>query len=302
MQIRCASKERMMNMHTYAIVTDGSCDLPKNICSEYGLTVIPLYYTLSGAVTKRYPDREKGFDSEDFYKMLRSGIQVKTSSPNLDDFRDVFVPLLKSGKDVLYIGFSSGLSGTFNVGRLCAQELREEFPERKITVLDSLCASLGLGLVVLETLKLQRRGGSYEDAVSLARSHAARMHHWFTVDDLMHLKRGGRIGSGTAVMGTVLQIKPLLRMSTEGTLEVFSKTRARRNALKQLADLVGENILPGTAAAISHANCLEDARFIRDILRRVYRLDNILIEDIDPAVGGHGGPGAIAVFCLGKER
>lgn len=289
-------------MQTYAIVTDGACDLPESICREYDLTVIPLYYTLSGAVTKRFPDRGDPFDPQDFYKMLRSGIQVKTSSPSPDDFRSRLIPLLQAGKDVLYIGFSSGVSGTFNVARLCAQELREEFPERQITVLDSLCCSLGLGLVVLEALKLQKKGGSYEEVLTLARTHAARMHHWFTVDDLMHLKRGGRIGSGTAVVGTVLQIKPLLRMSTEGTLEVFSKTRARRNALKQLADLVGENILPGTWAAISHADCLEDARFVRDILRRVYRLENILMADIDPAVGGHGGPGAIAVFCLGKER
>ncbi len=284
----------------YAIVTDGSCDLPEALCRENQLTVIPLYYTLSGAVTRKFPDPDKPFDPKDFYRMLRTGIQVTTAAPSIGDFQHWIQPLLEMGKDVLYIGFSSGLSGTYNAARLAALELAEDFPERKIHILDSKCGSLGLGLLLLETVRMQKGGCSFEEACLFAEQTARRIRHWFTVDDLMHLRRGGRIGSGTAVVGTVLQIKPLLRMSTEGTLEMFSKTRARRNVLKQLADLVGENMQPGSMAAISHGDALEDAYFIRDILRRVYHVQQILITDIDPVVGGHGGPGAIAAFCVQK--
>lgn len=285
-------------MSDFALFTDGACDLPVQYCKEEHITVVPLYYTLSSATTYCYPEQDSEFDAKEFYQMLRSGIQSKTAAPSIEDFISYMRPVLEQGKDVLYLAFSAKLSGTFNVARLAADELSEEFPDRKILILNTRCVSLGQGLLVMQVAEKIKTGCTLEEAFLFAENLSLRIQHLCVMDDLMFLKRGGRISSSTAFVGSVLQIKPMLRTNTEGELEVFSKSRGRKNAVKQLADIVGKNTLPNTTVCISHADSMEDAVFIRDILRRVYNIRSIIIQDIGPVLGSHSGPATVAAFSI----
>ncbi len=287
-------------MSSYVIFTDGPCDLPESYCKEHDLTVIPLYCTLSSGGTIQYPANEK-FDFKNYYDALRNGVTVKTAAPSMEDFKKRMAPVLREGKDILYLGFSAKLSGSYNVGRLAADDLMEEFPGRKVLCVNTKCASLGEGLLVTLVVDKMEAGASLEEAYAYAEEMVPKIRHWFTVDDLMHLKRGGRISAGTAIFGTMLQIKPLLRVNEEGGLESFDKIRGRRAALKQLADYIGENMVPDTLVALSSADCDEDAQFVKDILRRKYGIKRILTSSIDPVVGGHSGPGTVAAFCVDKN-
>ncbi len=287
-------------MREFVIITDGPCDLPKNYCEEHQVTVVPLYVSLAGAAPVFFP--ADTFDTKGFYDALREAKPVKTSAPSIDDFRNVMLPYLQNGKDILYVGFSSKLSATYNAARLAAEDFKESFPERRILCLDSKCASLGQGLLVDLLVQKRESGWSLEDTFAYGEKMIPRIRHWFTVDDLMHLKRGGRISGTTAIFGTMLQIKPILRVNEEGGLEPYSKVRGRRTALKQLADYIGENMVPDTLTAISHGDCEEDAIFVRDILRRKYGIKKIMMNLVDPIVGAHSGPGTLAVFYVDKNE
>ncbi len=287
-------------MREFVIMTDGPCDLPRSYCEEHGVTVIPLYVSLAGAAPVPFP--AESFDTKAFYDALREAKPVKTSAPNIEDCRKAMLPYLQAGKDILHVGFSSKLSAAYNTARLAAEELKEEFPGREILCLDSKCASLGQGLLVDLLVQKRENGCGLEETYAYGEEMLPRIRHWFTVDDLMHLKRGGRISSTTAVLGTMLQIKPILRVNEEGGLEQHSKVRGRRAALKQLADYVGENMVPGTMTAISHGDCEEDAQFVRDILRRKYGVKQIMMNLVDPIVGAHSGPGTLAVFYVEKTE
>lgn len=288
-------------MSEFVIFTDGPCDLPESYCKEHRITVIPLYVSLAGAAPLEFPGKS-GFDTKAFYDALREAAPVKTSAPNIENFKNAMLPSLQDGKDILYVGFSSKLSATYNVGRLAAEDLMEQFPGRKILCIDSKCASLGQGLLVDLLVQKRESGCSLEDTYAYGMQMYSRIRHWFTVADLMHLKRGGRISSGTAIVGTMLQIKPILRVNEEGGLESYSKVRGRRTALKQLADYVGENMVPDTTTAISHGDAPEDAQFVKDILRRKYGVKKIIVNLVDPIVGAHSGPGTLAVFYVDKNE
>ncbi len=287
-------------MQNYVIFTDGPCDLSESYCKEHELTVVPLYCTLSTGGTVQFPARED-FNAKEYYDSLRNGVTVKTAAPSIEDYKNRMIPMLKAGKDILYLGFSAKLSGAYNAGRLAAQELMEEFPGRKVLCVNTKCASLGEGLLVTLVVEKRESGASIEEAHAYAEEMAPKIRHWFTVDDLMHLKRGGRIGAGTAIFGTMLQIKPLLRVNDEGGLESFDKVRGRRASLMKIADFIGENMVPDSRVAISHGDCEEDANFVRDILRRKYGVKQIIMNLVDPIVGGHSGPGTVAVFCVDKN-
>ncbi len=287
-------------MPSYVIFTDGPCDLPESYCKEHDLTVVPLYCTLSSGETVQYPAKDD-FDMKGYYDALRGGVTTKTAAPGMEDFKKRMAPVLQSGRDILYLGFSAKLSGSYNVGRLAAQELMEEFPGRKVLCVNTKAASLGEGLLVTLVVEKRAAGATIEEACAYAEEMVPKIRHWFTVDNLMHLKRGGRISAGTAIFGTMLQIKPLLKVNEEGGLESFDKVRGRRAALKQLADFIGENMVPDTLVAISHGDCEEDALFVRDILRRKYNVKQIMMNYVDPIVGGHSGPGTVAAFCVDKN-
>lgn len=287
-------------MSEFVIITDGPCDLPASYCEEHRVTVVPLYVSIASAAPVYFP--AETFDTKAFYDSLRETIPVKTSAPSMDDFKKYMLPFLQDGKDILYVGFSAKLSATFNVARLAAEELMEAYPQRKILCLNSKCASLGQGLFVTLLVNKRENGCTLEETFAYGEKMVPRIRHWFTVADLMHLKRGGRISSSTAILGTMLQIKPILRVNEEGGLEPYSKVRGRRTALKELADYVGENMVPDTLTAISHGDSEEDALFVRDILRRKYGVKKTMINLIDPIVGAHSGPGTIAVFYVDKNE
>ncbi len=287
-------------MREFVIFTDGPCDLPKSYCEEHSVTVIPLYVSLDNGEPVPFP--ADSFDTKAFYDALREGKNVKTSAPSIEDCKKAMRPALQAGKDILYVGFSSKLSATYNTGRLAAADLKEEFPQREVLCLDSKCASLGQGVLVDLLVQKRESGVGLEESFAYGEQMVSRIRHWFTVDDLMHLKRGGRVSGTTAILGTMLQIKPILRVNEEGGLEPFSKIRGRRAALKQLADYVGENMVPDTMTAISHGDCEEDMQFVRDILRRKYGVKKMLVNLVDPVVGAHSGPGTLAVFYVDKNE
>ena len=287
-------------MREFVILTDGPCDLPESYCREHDVTVVPLYVSLAGANPVPFP--ADTFDTKAFYDALREAKPVKTSAPSIEDCKAAMLPALRAGKDILYVGFSSKLSAAYNTARLAAEDLKEQFPEREVLCLDSKCASLGQGLLVDLLVQKRENGCGLEETFAYGEQMVPRIRHWFTVDDLMHLKRGGRISGTTAVLGTMLQIKPILKVNEEGGLEPHSKIRGRRAALKQLADYVGENMVPDTMTAISHGDCEEDAKFVAAEVEKRTGAKTMVINYVGPVIGAHTGAGVIALCFAAKER
>jgi len=287
-------------MTSFRIVTDGSCDLKSAYCAAHQITVIPLYFSVSSSVPEAYPDG-RDFTAKDFYAMLRQGTPMHTSAPCIEDCKDRLRPLLAGGNDLLYTVLSAKLSGMFNVMRLAAMELQEEFPDRRIEILDSRCGSLGVGMLVEALADAREQGADLDAVCALFGKLREEMFVRFTVGDLMFLKRGGRISGGAAMVGTVLQIMPMLRTNAEGGIEPYSKVRGRKNALRTLADELGNAADPERPVMIGHCDAPEDAAFVRDILRRKFAIRNIRIDDIGPVLGVHAGPEAVAGFCFARS-
>ena len=241
---------------------------------------------------------------EYFYAEQRGGNFASTSQINPMVYRECFEKVLMAGEDVLYLCFSSGMSGTLQSARLCAQELREDYPERKVMVIDTLCASVGEAMLVREAARMQQEGLSIDELAAWVEENRLKICHWFTVDDLMFLKRGGRISAATAVMGTMLKIKPVLHVDDLGHLVNVSKARGRRASIDAMAAKVGQTgIDPGNQVFfISHGDCLEDAKYLADSLRRTYHPKDVVIGYVGPVIGSHSGPGTLALFFLGSQR
>ncbi len=290
-------------MSEYVIVTDSSADLSQEMVRELGVEVIPLRCTIGPETFADYPDHRQ-IEPEVFYDRIRAGEAATTSAVNIADVKDGLEPLLKAGKDVLVLAFSSGLSTTCQSFRLAAEELEEEHPGRKCCVVDTLCASLGQGLLVYLTAQKRKAGATIEEARDFAESTKLKVCHWFTVDDLMYLKRGGRVSAATAVLGTMLAIKPVLHVDDEGHLINMSKARGRKAALAALADKVGELATDPAEQTmfLSHSDCLEDAQYVAGLIREKYGTADFRINFIGPVIGAHTGPGCVALFFLGKER
>ncbi len=286
-------------MSTYKIFTDGACDLSEEWCTQHQVTVMPIYYSLASALPAPFPDSGK-FRLDDFYQMLKQGTPVKTSAPSLEDCKEFMRPVLQKGEDILYTGLSSKLSGAFNAVRLASLDLKEEFPERKITVLDSGCASHGLGLLLKQLAQQREKGVDFEEICQFCTEARRHIRHFFTVSDLLYLKRGGRISGTTAIMGTVLQIMPVMQMMPTGSIENVAKVRGRKNALRSIADMAGESAKSDTPVIVGHCATPEDAVFVRDILRRKYSIHDVQIQSLGPIIGAHGGPSAVACFCIAE--
>ena len=288
-------------MNPYVICTDSGCDLAPELLEEWGVPFCSLTFRFDGE------DREyfnNDMDGKTFYDRMRKGGIAKTAAVNSQAFIQCFEKQLKEGKDLLYLGFSSGLSTTFNSARLAAEVLRESYPDRSILVVDTLAASAGQGLLVYLALQKQKEGASAEENAAYVEEMKWRLCHWFTVDDLVYLKRGGRISSASAMIGNMLAIKPVLHMDNEGHLVNVSKVRGRRNALSAIADQYGKLALEpqnGTVF-ISHADCLEEAELVGSMLRERYGAEVMLYTGVGPVIGAHSGPGTFALFFLGKER
>ena len=290
-------------MEAYQIITDSTADLTPELVRELDVQVIPLCYMMEGRTYHNIPGGGELTEGE-FYAKLRAGTMSTTTQINSEEFLRVFTPLLEAGQDVLYIAFSSGLSGTCQSALLAREELRHRFPERRLEVFDSLCASMGEGLLVYHAAKLRQEGRDMDQVLAWLKENVLRLCHWFTVDDLNHLKRGGRVSTATALVGTMLGIKPVLHVDNEGHLISVSKVRGRRQSLEALVSRMEETAVnPAEQAVfISHGDCLEDALFVAQQVREKLGVTQIQIGYIGPVIGAHSGPGTVALFFLGKER
>lgn len=286
-------------MNEFVIFTDSSSDLPKAVADQLGVTVIPLEVNMEGDL--KLNDE---IDIKEFYEYLRAKHGAKTSAINMDRFMETFEPVAASGKDILYIAFSSGLSATYMAGKNAAEELMEKYPDRKIVVVDSLCASLGQGLMVKLAVDKKNAGADIDDVAAYVEENKLKLCHWFTVEDLFFLKRGGRVSAATAVVGTMLQIKPVLHVDNEGKLISMDKVRGRQGSIKALLDkMKATAIEPAKQTVyISHGDCYDDAKKLADMITEELGTTDILISEIGPVIGAHSGPGTVALFFLGTER
>lgn len=282
----------------YVLFTDSAADLPEELLTRYGVRSIPLNVFMKDA-----PAQPCTLRGEEFYRALQAGRVACTSAANLSAFRAAFGEVLSEGKDVLYLAFSSVLSCMYQTGVIAAEELRAEYPDRRIIVIDTRCASLGEGLLVCRTAEEMQKGITLDEAAAYAEENRLKTIHWFTVDDLMFLKRGGRVGAVSAFAGSLLGIKPVMHVSNEGKLIPKAKVRGRRSALQALARHYGEECRDRSAPVfIAHADSLHDAEHLRDELTREYGAKHILIGGIGPVIGAHAGPGTIALFFAGDSR
>lgn len=285
---------------SYRIVTDTCCDFPQQMYEELNLGLTRLSVHYKGESINEYPEAWL----KQMYDGLRAGEEATTSAANPQDWQDVIEPFVKAGEDVLVLVFSSGLSTTYQSAVIAANELMETYPERKINVVDTLCASMGQGLFVYYACQKRDAGFSLEDLTQWCETNKYNLCHWFTVDDLMYLKRGGRVSAATALVGTMLQIKPVLHVDDEGHLINVSKVRGRKASIEALCKKMGETGIDGAndTVFISHGDCLEDAEFLATILKERCGVKNVVISYVGAVIGSHSGPGTLALFFMGNKR
>lgn len=288
-------------MSEYVIFADSACDLSPEILNEWGVRYQSLTFHFEGE------DREYGngeMPAEEFYGKMRSGAVAKTSAINMELFRECFEECLKEGKDVLYLGFSSGLSATCQSGMLAAEELKETYPERRVVVVDSLAASAGYGLLLHLAVEKKRAGATLEETARFLEDNKLNLCHWFTVEDLKYLKRGGRVSPAVAFVGGMLGIKPVMHVDDEGHLVPVDKVRGRRASLEAMANKYMELAqTPGEGPVyISHGDCMADVETLKGILRDKCGAEVELVTYVGPVIGAHSGPGTMALFFLGKHR
>ena len=290
-------------MSEYVIFTDSSADFEQKMVEELGIEVLPLSFNMDGKTYQDWADN-RDIDPAEFYKTLRGGSMSSTSQVNAEEFVQAFRPTLEDGKDVLYLGFSSGLSGTVNSGFIAAGELNEEFGQNRVKVVDTLAASLGQGLLVWYAAKMKAEGKSLDEVARWVEDNKLKLAHWFTVDDLNFLKRGGRLSGAAALFGTMLNIKPVLHVDDEGHLIAMEKVRGRRQSLTALVDQMEKTAKdPGKQIVfISHGDCLEDAQIVADDIKKRFGTKDFYINFIGPVIGSHAGPGTVALFFMASGR
>ena len=289
-------------MSEYVITTDNNSDLPEKYFKDHGVGCMYLSYSMDG---KNYT-HGNFLPEHEFYEAMRNGSMPTTAQVNPENAKALLEPYLKEGKDILHIAFSSGLSGTYNSSRIAAEELMEEYTDRRIIVVDSLSASLGQGLLVWLAQQKKELGQTLEDVADWVEKNKLKMVHLFTVDDLNHLYRGGRVSRTTAIVGSMLNIKPVLHVDNEGKLTAIGKVRGRKKALQELVKLMDEKI--GSFGAdcdtifISHGDCEQDAQYVAAKVKEKYNIKNIIINQVGATIGAHSGPGTMALFFVGDVR
>ena len=285
---------------SYRIITDNCCDFPAEMYEDLNLSVVPLVVRFEGKEVSQYSEKWL----KKMYAGLRAGEEATTAAANPQDWNDVIEPVLAAGKDALVMTFSSGLSTTYQSAVIAATELSEKYPDRKIRVIDTLCASLGQGLLVWYACQKRDAGMGFDELAQWVEDNKMNLCMWFTVDDLMFLKRGGRISAATALVGTMLQIKPVLHVDDEGHLINVARARGRKAAIDALAKKVGETGLPGAndTVFISHGDCIEEVKILEAILKEKYGVKNVFTYYVGAVIGSHAGPGTIALFFMGNKR
>ena len=287
-------------MSDYIITVNSTVDTTREWLTERGVPYIPLKYTIDG---QTYSDME-GLSSKEFFDKLREGKTSTTSQINPDEAREALEPYLKEGKDILHLSFTSGLSGTYNSMCIAAEELREKYPERKIVVIDTLCASMGEGLLDYKALELQKEGRTLEEVAQWVEENKLKICHFFMVEDLNHLQKGGRISKTAAVIGTMVQIKPIICLDNEGKLQIIRKERGRKKGMNKIVDMAVEACegkMPDMVM-VPHGNCPEDAAYVAELVRKKMGVTNVMMNNLGPVIGGHTGAGMIAIVCMADHR
>lgn len=294
------SIQEVQKVREYVITTDSTVDLSKEFLNEKEITVLSLSYILDGVT---YKDMG-GLTGKEFFDKLRNGSLPTTSQINPEEAKETFEQIVKEGKDILHIAFSSGLSGTYNSCRIAAEDLMEEYPESKVIVIDSLCASMGEGLLLYKAIELKEEGKSLEELADWVEANKLHICHNVTVDDLFHLHRGGRISKATAVLGSMVKIKPIIHMDNEGKLVVIGKERGRKKSITNLVDRMEKQMgeYDNSICMITHGDCEEDALYLKTLLEERFGVKKVIIHGIGSVIGSHTGPGVLAVFFMGDER
>ena len=297
-------------MDKFIISTDTTCDLPLDYCQTNNIDIHALYYKIN--VDSQGAASEEGIvyggdsqlEPKVFYSAMRSGSMPTTMASNPEDSKDIFRKRVKEGYDIIHIAFSSALSSSFQNASIAASEIKEEFPGSRITVIDTLAASMGEGLLVYKAISFMKDGHTYDETVNYIESIKLNISHQFTVDDLFHLHRGGRVSKATAIIGTLVGIKPLLHVDNEGRLISIGKTRGRRKSLSALVDKMTATMGShnNDTVMISHGDSLEDAEYVASLIREKTDIKDIIINYVCPTIGAHSGPGTIALFFEADKR
>lgn len=287
-------------MRDYIISTDSTADLPADFIRENNITIHPLYYTVEGVQYGGQND----MDMSEFYKLMREGVMPQTSASNPDVILNTFNKNLEDGYDVLHLSFSSGLSSSHNNAVVMARDAEEEHPGSRIVVIDTLCASMGLGLLVYYAVMMKKEGKSLDEVAEWVEANKLHICHEFTVEDLKYLFKGGRISRAAAYIGTLINVKPVLHMDDEGKLVALSTVRGRKKSLAGLVDNMAERIgnYKNDIVFISQADSPEDAQLVADLVKERFGIESFVISAITPTIGSHSGPGTIALFHLGEHR
>lgn len=286
----------------YVILTESSCDLTPELVEQAGVEVLPLTFTMEGKTYPHYPDG-RALPIETFYQRMRDGATAITAAANVAELSDGMETHLRQGKDILFLCFSSGLSSTRDACSMAARELEEQYPQRRICTVDTLAACGGQGLLVLLAGRKRQAGASLEEVRDFAEETKLHLAHWFTVNDLTYLKRGGRVSPAAAAVGTMLNIKPVLHVDDEGHLVPVEKVRGRKAAVQALLRRMEETSLrPQETVLISHACCLEEAEALGAIVKERFGPREILVTDVGPIIGTHTGPGMLSLFFLAEKR
>ena len=287
-------------MSEYQIITDTACDIYPELLKEWNVKCAELTFRFDGE-DREYANSEMGI--AEFYQYMRDGRVAKTAAVGMEAYQKTFEPVLQEGRDILYIGFATALSNSCQTAKLIAKDLMEQYPERKIICIDSRCASAGQGMLVRLAVQQRDAGADLETVAAYTRRTLPSLCHWFTVDNLVYLKRGGRVSAASALAGTLLQIKPVLHVDDEGRLIPVKKIRGRKQSIAAMMERFMQTALdPKGVYYISHGDCLNDAKLLEDMIfqRTGRRAD--LITDVGPVIGAHSGPGTLALFFLGSKR
>ena len=289
-------------MKKYVITTDSTCDLPADYIAENNLDVIPVLYSIGDVV---YGTPDSDMDIKDFYDAMRNGTMPTTMACNIEDCKNIFEKYAKEGIDVLHLAFSSGLSSTYNNAAIAANEVMEEYPDCKVTVIDTLAASMGEGLLVYYALKLKNEGKSLDEVASFIEEKKADVVSRFTVDDLHHLHRGGRVSKTTAIVGSLINVKPILHIDEEGLLKSMENVRGRKKSLTKILDMMEEATrdYEGTneIAFLTHGDCEEDANYVAAEIEKRFGIKT-MVNMLGQTIGTHTGPNLIALFFMGNKR
>lgn len=290
-------------MKNFVIVTDATADLPVNIIEEYGIVVLPLAFGFENENYMDYPDHRELAISK-FYDRIKKGEKSNTALINSSSFKKYFEQILDEGKDILYMAFSSGLSGTYASSVTAKEELLTRYKDARIECIDTLAASLGEGLLVYCAAQKKREGFTIDETKQWILDNRLHLCHWFTVDDLFHLKRGGRINAMTATLGTALSVKPVLHVDNDGFLIPVSNVRGRKKSLVSMVERMEKTYdnLEGNPVFISHAGCVDDAEYLAELVKERFKIKEVIINYIGPVIGSHTGQGCVALFFFGTER